>query len=194
MEYLNVAAHISLGKGLDFHRFLIDRSKDPVLNDQELDRFYYSRQFGLRLTIKPAKGIRLYAARLESEQKDRNVRNNTWRLGASIRDLMGTGLSTYGSYSINRGKISESDSYYLSLTRDFGRLSCNLSFSNTFNGVRFDNRTGSAEIIHLNDYKTLSTLIFLFLSRMVSLSAEYEYFLQKEVDQHRFFVRLILRN
>lgn len=193
LKFLNLMAHFSSGKGLDFHRYAVERSQDPVLNDQSLERFYYSQQYGLRLTFKPLKEFRIYIARQESEQRDRNVRNHTWRFGASAANLAGTGLSAYGSYTINRGEVSESDSYYLSLTKDIGRMSLNASFSNTFNGIRFDDRTGVPEIIHQDDYKTLSVSIFYTLSRMAALSTEYEYFLQKEADQHLFFFRLILR-
>jgi hypothetical protein len=193
LKFLNIMAHFSSGKGLDFHRYVIERSQNPVLNDQALERFYYSQQYGLRLTLKPSKRIRLHVARQESEQRDRNVRNHTWRFGASASNLAGAGFSAYGSYTINRGEISEMDSYYLSLSKDIGRMSLNVSFSNTFNGIRFDDRTGSPEIIHLDDYKTLSTSIYYTVSRMVALSTEYEYFLQEKADQHLLFVRLILR-
>ena len=109
-------------------------------------------------------------------------------------NLFRSGISAYGNYALNRGEISESDSLYLSLTRDFGRVSWNVSFSNTFNGVRFDSRTGTPEIVHLDDYKTLSTYVFVPVTRTFAVSAEYEYFLQKDADQHLFFLRLILRN
>jgi outer membrane usher protein FimD/PapC len=193
-ELLDILAHFSSGKGLDFHRFLIERSKNPTLNDQELERFYYSQQYGVRLSLKPARGLRFYLERRESEQKDSGVRNHTWRLGASGTNLFRTGISAYGNYALNRGEISESDSFYLSLSKDFGRISWNVSFSNTFNGVRFDNRTGKPEIVHMDDYKTLSTFVFVPVTRSLAVSAEYEYFLQRDADQHLFFLRLILRN
>ncbi len=191
---LDILAHFSSGKGLDFHRFIIERSKDPMLNDQELERFYYSQQYGLRLSLKPARGLRFYVERRESEQKDSGVRNHTWRFGASGLNLFRSGISAYGNYALNRGEISESNSFYVSLTRDFGRVSWNVSFSNTFNGVRFDSRTGTPEIVHLDDYKTLSTHVFVPVTRIFAVSAEYEFFLQKDADQHLFFLRLILRN
>jgi hypothetical protein len=193
-EFIDITGHYSSGKGLDYHRYLIERSKDPTLNDKELERFYYSLYYGLRLSIKPKRGLRFFLARQESEQKDKNVRNHTWRFGASFLNIYRTGLTAYGSYALNRGEISESDSYYLSVTKDFGRLSWNFSFSNTFNGIRYDVRSGTPEVIHLDDYKTFSTHVFLPLTRMVAVSAEYEYFLQKEADQHLFFLRFILRN
>ncbi len=193
-DLIDIMAHYSSGKGLDFHRHLIERSQDPTLNDRELERFYYSRQYGLRLSLKPTRGVRLSVARQESEQKDLGVRNHTWRFGASATDLLHSGISAYGNYAFNRGEISESDSLYLSLTKDLGRISWNVSFSNTFNGVRFDSRTGSAEIIRLDDYRTIATHVFVPVGRLLAISAEYEYFLQKEADQHLFFLRLIVRN
>lgn len=194
VEFINILAHFSSGKGLDFHRYLIERSKDPVLNDLELERFYYSQQLGLRLSIKPAQGLRFFVERRESEQKDSGIRNHSWRMGASGINLFQSGVSPYGSFTFNRGKISESDSFYLSITKDFGRISWNMSFSNTFNGVRFDSRTGKPKIIHLDDYKTLSTYVFFPVTRILAVSAEYEYFLQRDADQHLFFLRIILRN
>ncbi len=193
-EFVDIAGHYSSGKGLDYHRYLIERSQDPTLNDKELERFYYSLFYGLRISLKPNPGMRFYLARQESEQKDRDVRNHTWRFGASFLNIYKTGFTAYGNYSLNRGEISESDSYYLSVTKDFGRVSWNLSYSNTFNGVRYDLRSGTPEIIHLDDYKTISSHVFVPITRMLAVSAEYEYFLQKEADQHLFFLRLILRN
>ncbi len=193
-EFIDVAGHYSSGKGLDYHRYLIERSQDPTLNDKELERFYYSLFYGLRLSLKPNRSMRFYLARQESEQKDKNVRNHTWRFGASFLNIYFTGITAYGNYSLNRGEISESDSYYVSVTKDFGRVSWNVSFSNTFNGVRYDRRSGTPEILHLDDYKTISSYVFVSITRMFAVSAEYEYFLQKEADQHLFFLRLILRN
>ncbi len=194
VDLIDILAHFSSGKGLDFHRYVIERSKDPTLNDQELERFYYSQQYGLRLSLKPARGLRFYVERRESEQKDSGIRNHTWRFGASGLNLFRSGISAYGNYALNRGEISESDSFYLSLSKDFGRVSWNVSLSNTFNGVRFDSRTGTPEIIHMDDYKTVSTYVFVPVTRIFAVSAEYEYFLQKDADQHLFFLRLTLRN
>jgi hypothetical protein len=193
-EILDITGHYSSGKGIDYHRYLIERSQDPTLNDKELERFYYSLYYGLRLSIKPNRSLRFSVARQESEQKDRKVRNHTWRFGASFLNIYRTGITAYGSYSLNRGEISEMDSYFVSLTKDFGRLSWNVSFSNTFNGVRYNGRSGAEEVIHLDDYKTIATHVFVPITRMFAVSAEYEYFLQREADQHLLFLRMILRN
>ncbi|MFC2168133.1 carboxypeptidase-like regulatory domain-containing protein [Acidobacteriota bacterium] len=193
VEIVDLTVHYSSGKGLDFHRYLTERSQDPTLSDQQLERYYYSKQYGLRVSLKPQKGLRFYIARQESEQKDLQVRNHTWRFGASAGNLFKTGISAYGNYSVNRGEISESNSYHISLTKNIGPASLNFSFSNTFNGIRYDSRTGNATIIHLNDHKTLSTNVFISFSRLLAVSAEYQYFLQKDVNQHLFFLRLMLR-
>ncbi|MCJ7581657.1 MAG: hypothetical protein MUP98_14120 [Candidatus Aminicenantes bacterium] len=193
VEKIDVLAHYSSGKGLDFHRYLIERSQDPTLNDQELERFYYSKQYGLRVSWKPQQGLRFYIAAQESEQKDLQVRNHTWRFGASTMNLFKTGISAYGNYSLNRGEISESDSFHLSLTKDVGPASLNISFSNTFNEVRYNSQTGSATIIHLDNHKTLASHVFISINRLLAVSAEYQYFLQKDDNQHLFFLRLMLR-
>ena len=193
VEKFDVLVHYSSGKGLDFHRYLVEQSQDPTLSDQELERFYYSKQYGLRVSLKPRQGLRFYIARQESEQKDLQIRNHTWRFGASATNLFKIGISAYGNYSLNRGEISESNSFRLSLTKELGPASLNFSFSNTFNGIRYDSRTGSATIIHLDDHKTLASHVFISISRLLAVSAEYQYFLQKDDNQHLFFLRLMLR-
>jgi hypothetical protein len=190
----DIMAFYSSGKGLDFHRYIIKKSQDPSLNDTELERFYYSSQYGLRLSVKPFRNLRLYVSRMESEQKDLEIQNHTWRFGGSARDMLNTGVTLYGNYAWNRGEISESDSYYVALSKDFGRVSWHGSFANTFNGVRYNYRNETPEIIRLNDYKTVTTQFFIPITHWLATSLEYEYFLQKESNQHLFFMRLILRN
>lgn len=191
---VDITAFYSSGRGLDFHRYIIERSQDPSLNDTELERFYYSSQYGLRLSVKPIRNLRLYAARMESEQRDLEIRNHTWRFGGSGRDVLNTGVTLYGNYAWNRGEMSESDSTYLALSKDFGRVSWHGSFSNTFNGVRYDHRNETPEVIRLNDYKTFTVQFFLPITHWLATSLEYEYFLQEESNQHLLFIRLILRN
>jgi len=191
---VDITAFYSSGRGLDYHRYILERSQDPTLNDTELERFYYSCQYGLRLSVKPVQGVRVYVSRMESEQKDLDIRNHTWRFGGSAGNMLGSGITFYGNYVWNRGEMSESDSYYVALSRDFGRLSFYGSFSNTFNGVRYDHRNETPEVIRLNDNKTFTTQIFVPITRVIAASLEYEYFLQEESNQHLFFMRLILRN
>jgi len=191
---VDLTAFYSSGRGLDYHRYILERSQDPTLDDTGLERFYYSSQYGLRLNVKPIRSLRLYVSRMESEQKDMEIRNHTWRFGGSAGDILNSGVTLYGNYTWNRGDMSESDSYYLALSRDFGRISWHGSFSNTFNGVRYDYRNESPEIIRLNDYKTLTTQFFIPITRLLAASLEYEYFLQEKSNQHLFFVRLIIRN
>lgn len=191
---LDITAFYSSGRGLDYHRYILEKSQDPTLDNTELERFYYSSQYGLRLSIKPIRSLRFYASRMESEQKDLEIRNHAWRFGGSAGDILKSGVTLYGNYVWNRGEMSESDSFHIALSKDFGRVSWHGSFSNTFNGIRYDNRTDTPEIIRLNDYKTFTTQFFSPISRLFAVSLEYEYFLQDESNQHLFFVRLILRN
>jgi hypothetical protein len=190
---VDVTAFYSSGRGLDYHRFLLERSQDPTLNDTELERFYYSCQYGLRLSLKPWRNLRFTLSRMESEQKDLEIRNHSWRFSGSAGDVFHTGITLYGNYVWNRGEMSESDSYYAALSKDFGRISWHISFANTFNGVRYDHRSEIPEVIRLNDYKTLTTQLFVPISRMFAASVEYEYFLQKDSNQHLVFIRLIIR-
>lgn len=190
---IDILAFYSSGRGLDYHRYILERSQDPTLNDTGLERFYYTSQYGLRLSFKPTSKIRLYISRRESEQKDDNIKNHTWMFGGSAGDILDSGFTVYGSYSSNRGEISESDSYYLGVSKDLGRVSLNASFSNTYNGVRFLQTSADPEIIHLDDYKTFSGQIFVPLNRTFAAALEYEYFLQEADNQHLFYFRLIVR-
>lgn len=191
---VDMTAFYSSGRGLDYHRYILERSQDPTLNDTGLERFYYSSQYGLRLSVKPRRSLRLYLSRMESEQKDLDIRNHTWRIGGSAGNLLNSGVTLYGNYAWNRGEMSESDSYCVALSRDVGIVSWHCSFANTFNGVRYNYRSETSEIIHLNDYKTFTTQFFVPLNRMIAASMEYEYFLQETRNQHLFFIRLIIRN
>jgi hypothetical protein len=191
---VDMTAFFSSGRGLDYHRHILEKSQDPTLNDTELERFYYSSQYGLRISIKPIQRLRLYVSRLESEQKDLEIRNHTWRFGGSAGDMLKSGVTLHGNYVWNRGEMSESDSYYVALSKDFGRISWHGSFSNTFNGIRYDYRYETPQVIRLNDYRTFTTQFFIPITRMFAASLEYEYFLQEKSNQHLFFVRLILRN
>jgi hypothetical protein len=192
-EYADITAHYSSGRGLDFHRYVIEASQNPILNDQELEHYYYTRQYGLRLSLKPTKRIRLFVSRRESEQKDSNIRNHTWRFGFSALNIFQTGFTIYGNYTVNRGEISESDSYYLSLSKDFGRVSWSVNFSNTFNGIRFSSSSTTPQIIHLDDNMTIASDFFIPINRTIAVSVQYEYFMQEDANQHLFFIRFMLR-
>ena len=193
-RYADVTGFFSSGRGLDFHSYVLERSQDPSLQDRDLERFFYSEQYGARVAVKPVKDIRIYVSRQESRQKDQGISNHTWRMGASAADILKSGVSAYGDYSFNRGTHAESDSFYLSLNKDFGRFSCYLSFADTYNGIRFASSAGAEpQIIHLDGYDTLSASVFVPLMRRVTLSAEYSYFLQRNANEHQFFVRLVFR-
>ncbi len=155
-RWADVTASYSSGKGLDFHRYLIEASQDPTVFNQDVERFYYSSYYGVRLSVKPARTVRLSVAPPgEPAEGPGIVKNHTWRFGASASNLFGQGLSVVGNYAVNRGDLSESDTYYVSLTKDFGRFSLNGSYSNVFNGLRIDPATGDPQIIHLADYRNV---------------------------------------
>jgi len=191
--FVDLTAFYSSGRGLDFHYHLLQTSQYPTLSDRELERYYYSLQYGLRLSAKPFQGLRLFLSRQEREQKDDNIKNHAWLFGFSAVNILNTSFSAYGNYTSNRGEISESDSYYISVSKDFGRISWQSSFSNTFNGLRYDYRSFDPQIIHLSDYMTFSTFFFITISRALAVSLQYELLLQEESNQHSCFVRLIYR-
>src|SRR5512140_1239058 len=188
---VDVTASYSSGKGLDFHRYLIEASQDPTLFNQDIERFYYSDYYGARLSVKPVRGLRLSVARQESKQKDLGIVNHTWRFGASVWNFLLPGLSAVGSYALNRGDLSESDSYYVSVTKDLGRFSLNASFSNTFRGLRFDPGTGEPLPITIADYQNIALGTLIRFSRDLSASVEYGGFLRSGDNEHFLFVRLI---
>ena len=193
-KYVDITGNFSSGRGLDYHRFLLQRSQDPTVQNSEIERYYYNETYGVRLSLKPVKGVRVFAAKRESELKDRAIKNHTTRFGMSLTNLLKSGVSIYGSFNMNRGDSSESDSYYVSASRSFGKLTWGVNFANVYNGVRISGE-GTPQVFHLADRQTLSTNLFLVLSRSFALSLDYAYSYQKENEtgDHQFFVRMILR-
>jgi len=192
-RWLDVTGSYSSGKGLDYHQFLIEASQNPALNDQNVERFFYTSYYGARLSLKPAATVRLSVSRQQSEQKDLNILNHTWRFSAAAWNLFGQGLSVTGDFALNRGDSAESNSYYASLTKEFGHFSLSGSVSNTYNGVRIDTSGGVPQIIHLDDYQNLGASAFIRISRSLMVSVEYNYFLQQAANRHFAFVRLIYK-
>jgi hypothetical protein len=190
--YVDITANFSSGRGLDYHRFLLEQSQDPTVYSSEIERFYYNETYGVRLSFKPVKSIRVFAAKRESEFKDREIKNHTTRFGVSLANILKTGIYLYGSFNMNRGDASESDSYYISTSRYFGRLSCSLGFANYYNGVRISGE-GTPQVFHYPDRQTLSATLFLVLYRSLALSLDYAYSYQKDNSDQQFFVRLIYR-
>ena len=193
-RWADVTASYSSGRGLDFHRYVIEASQDPTLFDQDIGRFYYTSYYGVRLSLKPVRTVRLSVSRQESRQKDLGISNHTWRFGASAWNILGQGLSVVADYALNRGDLSESDSYYASLTKDFGMFSLNASFSNTFRGVRFDPATGEPLPISIADYQNVALGTLIRFGRGLSASIEYGGFLRSGYNEHFLFVRLIYRS
>ncbi|MCP5049363.1 MAG: hypothetical protein GY940_19490 [bacterium] len=192
-RFADVTCNYSSGRGLDYHRFLLEQSQSPTIQNSEIERYYYNESYGVRLSVKPVKHLRIYAARRESKHNDKGVRNHTNRFGLSASDIFHSGLSIYGNYSMKRGDMSESDSYYISTSRSFGKLSWSVSFANYYNGVRFVG-TGMPEVFHLPGQKTISTNLFLVLNRALAFSFEYAYTDQAEnTGEHQLFLRAIYR-
>jgi hypothetical protein len=190
---MDVTAHYSSGKGLDFHRFLIEQSQNPDRNSPELERFYYSQSYGVRFSVKPHRRVRIYVAQRESEQKDRLIHNHTTQLGGSALNVAGSGISVYGNYNINRGDASESDSYQISLSRRFGPLSWTAYYSSVFNGIRFDASTGLPHIVRMSNRSTVSNDLFFSISRALALSLQHDYSSQGAADENTLFFRVIYR-
>lgn len=190
----DLTASYSSGRGLDFHRYLLEASQDPSLFNQDIERFYYSSYYGARLSVKPIPTLRLSVSRQESRQNDLGIVNHTWRIGASAARLFGSGLSFVGSYAFNRGDRSESDSYYASLSHDFGRFSLNASYSNTFRGILFDRSSGEPVPVALADYRNVVGGVLVRLSRALSAQVEYGGFLRSGGNDHFLYLRMIYRS
>jgi hypothetical protein len=191
-RYVDITANFSSGRGLDYHGFLLEQSQDPTIQNSEIERYYYNETYGIRLSIKPTKSIRVFAAKRESELIDKGIKNHTTRFGISLTNFLKSGISIYGSFNMNRGDSSESDTYYISASRYFGKLSCSLSFANFYNGVRITGE-GTPQVFHLPDRQTLSTNFFLILSRSLAIALDYAFSYQNENSDHQFFIRMILR-
>lgn len=191
-KYADITANYSSGKGLDYHRFLLEQSQNPTIRNSEVERYYYNETYGVRLSIKPVKNARLFAARRESELNDLDIINHTTQVGLSIYDILKSGVSFYWIYNMNRGDSSESDSYYISVSRNFGKLSFDLSFANYYHGVRFL-ADGAPEIFHYPDRKTVSTNLFYIFNRSLAFSVDYTYSYQEDYPEHQFFIRAIFR-
>jgi hypothetical protein len=189
----DVTGYYSSGRGLDYHRFLLEQSQDPDQNSAELERFYYTESYGVRFSVKPQRQVRLFVAQRESEQKDQGIRNHTTQLGASTWDVAGSGIGLYGSYNINRGDASESDSYRVSVSRDFGTLAWTGYLSSTFNGVRFDAATGRPEIFHAPNLRTISNDFFFDLSEAFAVSVEHDLTRRGDKHENTLFFRMMLR-
>jgi hypothetical protein len=193
-RFADLTASYSSGRGMDYHRFILEQSQDPGFQNSEIERFYYSLAYGVRLSLNPMKKLRLHVSREESERREAGIRNHTTGFGFSAADILRSGISLYGNYNLNRGDDSEADTYYLSASRSFGKLAWTLSYANFYNGVRFDAH-GSPQVvrIELPDQQTFSSDWFLAVNRTLAVALDYSYVRQPGAGGHQFFVRLILR-
>lgn len=192
-RWVDVTGFYSSGKGLDYHQFLIEASQNPALNDQNVERFFYTDYYGGRFSLKPTSTLRLFVSRQESRQKDLGILNHTWRFGASAWNVLVQGLSLTGDYASNTGNAAESDSYYVSLAKEFRRFSVQASVSNAFNGIRFDTSGGTPVPVHLTDYQNFGLSTFIRLTGRVMISVDYIYYAQTSANRHSGFVRLIYK-
>ena len=178
-RYADITASYSSGRGMDYHQFLLELSQNPSLRNSEIERFYYNKTYGVRFSLTPMKNLRFHVSRQESELQDVGIRNHTTGFGLSAGDILHSGISLYGNYNLNRGDASEADTYFLSATRSFGKLSVNLSYANFFNGVRFSaNGTPQVIRIELPKQQTFSSDLFLAFNRALAVSLDYSYLYQ----------------
>ena len=189
-----MTASDSSGKGLNFDSaILIRRIQDPALFNQDVERFYYLSDYGVRFSLKPVRGLRLSVTlRQESRQNDLGLADHFWRIGASVWNFPAGPV--HRLERLNRGSLSENDSYYVSLTKDLGRFSLNASISNTFRGLRFDPVTGEPLPIAINDYQNIALGTLIRFGRDLSAQVEYGGFLRSGGNEHFLFVRLIYRS
>jgi len=193
-NYADVTASYSSGRGMDYHQFLLEQSQNPSLLNSEIERFFYSKTYGVRFSFTPMSNLRFHVGRQESELLDAGIRNHTTGFGFSAGDILHSGITLYGNYNLNRGDSSEADTYYLSAARNFGKIAASLSYANFFNGVRFSaNGTPQVIRIELPKQQTFSGDLFLALNRTMAVALEYAFLHQTDVSDHQFFIRLILR-
>ena len=193
-RYADITASYSSGRGMDYHQLLLEQSQDPGLRNSEIERFYYNKTYGVRLSFTPLQNLRFHLSRQESEQQDAGIRNHTTGFGFAAGDILHSRISLYGNYNLNRGDASEADTYYLSAARNFGKISVNLSYANFFNAVRFS-AGGTPQVvrIELPKQQTFSGDLFLALNRTLAVALDYSYVYQADYSEHQFFIRLILR-
>lgn len=191
--FVDVTAYASSGRGLDYRRFVLEQSQNRRPDAAEIERFYYSRQLGARLHVKPRRELTVFVAPALSEQKDRGIKNHTIELGGSLLDFGGSGLSLYGSYFLNRGASAESDSYRISASRDFGSLSWTGTYSSVFTDIRFDSATGVPELLRSSDRRAASNEFFWVLGPALAVSLEHELSSGGGGDENSFFVRIMGR-
>lgn len=193
-RHADVTASYSSGRGMDYHRYLLEQSQDPSLSNSEIERFYYNKTYGLRFAVTPLAKFRLHVSRQESELQDAGIRNHTTGFGIAAGDVLHSGITVHGTYNLNRGGTSEADTYYLSASRDFGKWSVNASYANFFNGVRFA-ADGTPQVVRIEipRQQTISSGLFLAFSRALAVSLDYSYLTRAESAEHQLFVRVIIR-
>ncbi len=189
---INITGNYSSGRGLDFHRFLLEKEENQLFQTTEIERYYYTKTFGIRLGIKPVRNLRLSISRRQSENVDDGIKNNTTRFGFSTINILKSGFSLVANYDMNRGGRSESDSYYISTSKYFGKLSVSLGYANYLNGI-YISENNLPELIHIPDRRTISVNLFLIINRHLAFSLDYAYSFQTDYKENQFFIRMIVR-
>jgi len=192
-RFIDVTGNYSTGRGLDFHRFLVEQAQESIPSDAELERYFYNTQYGLRVRFKLSDRLRVTIGQRESLEEDNDIRNHTTQLGLSANNLAGTGLSLYGSYNINRGDRSESDSLYVSASKSFGRFSLHSNYSTSFNSLRFDSSSSTVEIIHIDSRHSISNELYIILNRALGVSVQHEHAFGRATTEDLVFLRLIYK-
>ncbi len=190
---LTVTAHFSEGRGLDYHRFLLESVDDPVARGSVLERLYFNRHYGLRLRYRLRRGWSLHMGQGLSERRDRGIRNRFTQFGLSTGNLADTGLTVNANYQLNRGDEAESNAVRLSISKTLGRHAWNTTYSNSFNGLRFRQAGSLPEIVHIPSQHTLANEIFLVLGKAVGISLQHERTFGRGSEEDIFFMRLICR-
>lgn len=191
-KYVDITCHLSLGRGLDYHQFLLENSQNPNLLNEKIDRFYYSQTYGARITVKPKPNLRFFLSQRESEHKDKEIKNHTTQLGASISNISNTGISLYGFYNMNNGETSDSDSFAVTGSRSFGKLSLSAGYSNFFSRIQTDPQ-GNPELVYKTNQHTFSADLFYIVNRSLALFIQYAYTLDSEVNSNLYSIRIIYR-
>ena len=138
------------------------------------------------------KNWRIYVSRRESENKDQGIQNHTTQLGTSITNIHNTGISLFGYYNINQGETSESDSFSVTCSRSFGKLSLSLGYSNFYSQVK-SSPEGNPEILYKADQHTLLADLFFIFNRALAISLEYAITFDGELNSNLYCIRLIYR-
>ena len=164
------------------------------LQDRGSSAFFYSEQYGAGLAFKPVKDLRLHVSRQESRQKDLDISQShlaARRLGCRYPEERPLGLR---GLLLQPGEPVGVRFLLSAVSRTSGGASCYRLLRQhlqrpTHPAVERGARRSSTS----TDTRRSRGNVFVPLSRRLSIAAEYSYFLQKNANEHQFFIRLIFR-